>query len=253
MRVQIPIDSIVYTIDLSDSLDISIPVREAGITAWYVSPAKITPVRDGDWVGAVDKGAPVNFRSVNFNPHSHGTHTETFGHISIENASVHEVSMPLFQEAEVITIEPRSLNEDQVIGPEQIQLKKKFKTPVLCIRTLPNTEGKKSKNHSNTNWPYLTKDAMLYIREQNVIHLGIDTPSVDKEKDGGRLLAHKAFWNYPNAIRENATITELLYIENSIPDGKYLISLQIAPIENDAAPSRPLLYRIQEEKSVTKT
>ena len=251
MKVQIPIGSSLYTIDLSDPLDISIPIQDGGITAWYVPSAEIKSIRDGDWIGSVATGAPVNFRSVNFSPHSHGTHTETFGHISIENASVHEVSMPLFQEAEVITIEPYSLNEDQVIGPEQIQLKKKYKTPVLCIRTLPNTESKKSKNHSNTNWPYLTEDAILYIRDQNVVHLGIDTPSVDKEKDEGRLLAHRAFWNYPNAIRKEATITEFLYIDDSILDGRYIVSLQIAPIENDAAPSRPLLYRILDESSVT--
>jgi arylformamidase len=78
----------------------------------------------------------------------------------------------------------------------------------------------------------------------NVEHLLLDLPSVDREVDGGALAAHKAFWNYPENTRRNCTITEFIYVPNTIFDGSYLLNLQTAPIENDATPSRPVLYRI---------
>jgi hypothetical protein len=78
----------------------------------------------------------------------------------------------------------------------------------------------------------------------------IDLPSVDREQDGGELLAHKAFWNVTDInnlnsdARHNATITEMVYIPDTVADGTYLLNLQIASFENDASPSKPILYKI---------
>ncbi|MEE2773198.1 MAG: cyclase family protein, partial [Bacteroidota bacterium] len=72
----------------------------------------------------------------------------------------------------------------------------------------------------------------------------IDQPSVDKEKDDGKLLAHKAFWNFPKQTRYYATITELIYVPNKIEDGEYFLNLQPASFLNDAAPCKPVLYKI---------
>ena len=65
----------------------------------------------------------------------------------------------------------------------------------MVIRTLPNEEAKKHKKYSHTNPPYLSEAAAVYLREKGVMHLLIDLPSVDREHDEGKLLAHKAFWN----------------------------------------------------------
>ena len=67
-------------------------------------------------------------------------------------------------------------------------------------------------------------------------------PSVDKEQDAGALKAHRAFWGFHDEIRYEATITEFIYVDNQIDDGTYLLDLQVAPIENDASLSRPVLY-----------
>ena len=54
--------------------------------------------------------------------------------------------------------------------------------------------------------------------ESGIQHLLIDLPSVDKEKDKGELLAHKAFWNVTdvNTLNDDArldcTITEMIFI-----------------------------------------
>ena len=37
-------------------------------------------------------------------------------------------------------------------------------------------------------------------------------------------------------------ITELVYMPSSAPDGMYLLHLGVAPMDNDAAISRPVLY-----------
>ena len=82
------------------------------------------------------------------------------------------------------------------------------------------------------------------MAEAGVNHLLLDLPSVDREDDGGKLLAHHAFWKYPQATRRQATITELIFVPDSIVDGTYLLNLQIASFENDASPSKPVLYKI---------
>jgi hypothetical protein len=78
-------------------------------------------------------------------------------------------------------------------------------------------------------------------------HLLIDLPSVDKEKDGGSLKAHKAFWNFDGPMRMQATITEFVFVPDEIADGPYVLNIQLAPFENDASPSRPVLYKIEKE------
>jgi hypothetical protein len=41
------------------------------------------------------------------------------------------------------------------------------------------------------------------------------------------------------------TVTELIYAPDPIPDGHYLLNLQVAPLLADAAPSRPVLYPVR--------
>ena len=83
---------------------------------------------------------------------------------------------------------------------------------------------------------------MNRLVQSNVKHILVDLPSVDKEVDGGLLEAHHAFWRVPDHPRHGCTITELIHVPDSAPDGLYLLNLQVAPMENDAAISRPVLH-----------
>lgn len=238
-----------FSADLSKPLDISIPLQasEENPLAWYQNKPTIEPVKMGDWTGKVSEGASVNFNNVFFNPHAHGTHTECFGHISEEFYSVNEALKTFFFLAEVISVKPEKVGDDNFISEESIREALNGKMPeAIVIRTLPNTSEKKSKHWSDTNWPFLHDKAALFLREIGVKHLLIDLPSVDKEKDEGKLLAHKAFWNYPENPRHECTITELIYAPDSVKDGSYLLNLQIASFHNDASPSKPILYKIIE-------
>ena len=247
MKATLDIKNRQITVDLAKPLDISIRLRASikNPEAWYLDPPRIEPVKIGEWVAKVSEGASINFNNIYFNPHAHGTHTECVGHISEEFHSVNDALKQFFFLAEVITVAPETKGEDLVISEKQIKKLLVGKTPeAVVIRTLPNAKFKKSLKHSNTNWPYLTESAAKYLRTLDVKHLLIDLPSVDREKDDGLLLAHKAFWNYPKATRLDATITEFIYVSNKIEDGSYLLNLQIAPFHNDASPSKPILYKI---------
>ncbi|HOZ87478.1 MAG TPA: cyclase family protein [Bacteroidia bacterium] len=237
-----------FKIDFFKPIDISIPLSTAEncASAWYVGPMKLEPVVMGDWVGDVNQGGSVNFRNIKFNPHGNGTHTECAGHISKEFYTINQSFNRFMYVAEVITILPfEQDNGDFVITRKQIEAALEGVQPeALVIRTLSNGLNKLTTNYSNSNPPYILKEAIEFLNAIGVIHLLIDLPSIDKENDGGALAAHHAFWNYPEDVQLHKTITEFVYVANEINDGTYILNLQIAPFENDASPSKPVLYKV---------
>jgi len=251
----ITLSDCVYQIDLSQPIDISIPLvnTESNPIAWYLEKPDISPVEMGDWIGKVSEGnSSTNFNNITFNPHAHGTHTECLGHITKAFYSVNDSLKEFFFLGQLVTIEPElQTNGDFVITLEQVKnawIEQGQKA--IVFRTLPNPEGKKSAKYSHTNPPYLSWEVCVFLRAKGVDHLLVDLPSVDKEKDEGKLLAHKAFWNVTNVsqlnddARLNATITEMIYVANDIEDGFYFLNLQIASFVNDASPSKPVLYQL---------
>jgi len=230
-------------------LDISIPLRASkkNVNAWYIDDPSIEPVEIDGWIASVAKGASVNFNNIKFNPHAHGTHTECVWHITEKVHSINQNLKQFFFLAEVITVAPEGYSEDYIISKKQLQFALgNKKRDALVVRTIPNTNEKLSTQYSNTNWPYFQKEAMEYLVKKGVKHLLIDLPSVDKEKDDGELVCHNVFWNTQEKLRFDATITEFIYVANKIDDGTYFLNLQIAPFENDAAPSKPILYKIED-------
>ena len=91
---------------------------------------------------------------------------------------------------------------------------------------------------------------MEYIVSLGIQHLLVDTPSVDRLLDKGHLSAHNIFWETKekefNPRAQNKTITEMIFASENIKDGSYLVNLQIPAFVSDAAPSRPILYKINE-------
>lgn len=254
MKTTIAHNSVTYTTDFSNPIDISIPLSadDNNPIAWYIDKPVIEPVTMGDWVGKVGKGSSTNFNNIFFNPHGHGTHTECLGHITKDFYSINDALKKFFFVAELVSVMPEVQGDDLVITKAQIETALSGKAPeAIVIRTLPNDTAKQSKNYSNSNPPYLEEATALYIRECGIKHLLIDLPSVDKEKDEGKLLAHKAFWNVKDVnnlnadARHDATITEMVFIPDSVNDGTYLLNLQIASFVNDASPSKPVLYTME--------
>jgi len=243
-----------YGVNFDRPLDISLPLR-AGIetvNCFYAPPVQIEPVRAGDFIGSTQAGGPVNFMNVRLNPHGNGTHTECVGHISKEPFFIDDCLERFLFFAKLVSLFPtRQANGDRII--EEKQLKESIaadEAEAIIIRTLPNDESKRTRHYSGTNPPYLDHKGVEHLVSCGVEHLLVDLPSVDREEDGGKLLSHKAWWNYPaeNAteIRQNASITELVYVPDDIPDGYYLLNLQICAMKLDAVPSKPVIYPILE-------
>jgi len=231
--------------NLSNGIDISCPIRAGknNIHAWYVPDVKIEPVMENGWIGSTKLGGSVNFKNISFNPHGHGTHTETAEHVLSKKISINKVLTDCFIPALLITVNPTQKYKDLIITKKAL-LKGNFSDlhKAIIIRTLPNDSSKKTRQYSNSNPPYLSLDAIEFILKKNIDHLLIDLPSVDKEHDDGILAGHHKFWNTEGVINSQKTITELIYVPNAVKDGNYMLNLQIAPFENDASPSRPIIF-----------
>jgi kynurenine formamidase len=246
-----------FSVDLGRPLPISIRMRhgEQNPVAWYAPYPSFEPVRMEGFVGSVKEGGSVNTRDIRFNPHGNGTHTECIGHLTEEVHQVDEYIRDFMHAAQVITLEPHRLEKDHsefvekgdwVIRVEELgDLSFSSDVKALVIRTTPNGEEKLTKTYTGNNPPYFMPEALAAVRRAGIEHLLVDLPSVDRENDGGKMLAHRAFWYEGNgAARMHASITEMVYVPDNIADGEYLLNLMISPFGNDAAPSKPVLYRM---------
>ncbi len=236
------IQGIERTFDLDHPIDISIPITESHPTnAFHLPAASFTPFVAGDFVGSVEAGGPVRCDVVTLATHGNGTHTECVGHIAGRGYSLIDHLKQTIVSATLITV-PLDKATNCISREALIEAWQDEFTEALIVRTEPNDSSKRSRVWSGDNPPYFNEEAMREIVARNVKHLLVDLPSVDPEEDAGELLAHHIFWNFPDAPRVDCTITELVYIPNEVPDDVYLLSLNAAAFDADAAPSRPMMY-----------
>ena len=233
-----------YRVAVASWVDISLPVTERPtVRAFHLPPATFTPFRAGDFIGSVEQGGPVRCEIVSVAPHGDGTHTECVGHVGGKGFSVlHAIREPVMI-AQLITVPlHRREDGDLVVRKEDLAAAwPDVVTQALIVRTLPNTDAKRVVDHSGTNPAYVDVEAMGLVVDRGVSHLMIDLPSVDREEDAGALVAHKLFWNWPAAPRTDKTITELIYVPDTVNDGLYALAMNVAPFDGDAAPSRPMI------------
>ena len=251
MKSIIEIQNSKFEIDFSSPLDISIPLSEANhshVAAFHLPDLKSEVVRAGGFTGSVAEGGSCNVNNIFFSPHGNGTHTECIGHITKEKYSVNDCLKDYFFSALLISIAPHKSGNDYCVTPEQIKIfLGENKPEALIIRKMPNDESKRSRSYSDSNPTYIHHEAAAFICSLGIKHLLIDLPSMDKEDDGGKLLAHRAFWNYPASPRINSTITEFVFVPDTISDGWYFLNLQLAAFNSDASPSRPLLFQMRQK------
>ncbi|MDX5419115.1 MAG: cyclase family protein [Hymenobacteraceae bacterium] len=252
MEATITYQNQIYTFDPLHPLDISMPLhdRQQQMECFWAEPVQFDVIKVGDFVGSVALGGSTNYKRVHVTPHGNGTHTECYGHISAdENATIHNCLKRFLFVAQLITVQPRQQeNGDLVVMLEDVEKQlESIKSEAVIIRTLPNNDEKLTRHYSGTNPPYLEHTIGQYLAEHGIQHLLLDLPSVDREMDEGKLLCHHAFWQYPHATRCGATITELIYAPDHIANGLYLLNLQIASLQLDASPSKPILYTLSPE------
>lgn len=259
-----------YAVELDSPHDLSLPVRfdAEQISVFGAPPAASMPLEAGAFLGSVAREGSCNCEVHTFCAHTSGTHTECVGHITRNAIAIHDVLRETLMPATLLTLAPVSAantrdsytpqlrSDDKVLDRAAVEAALKNREAeflkAVLIRTLPNGPDKRARDYSADNAPFLTSEAVRCLLERGVQHLLMDTPSLDRLDDGGCLSNHRIFWNVapgsttayaPISIR---TVTELIYANNNIADGNYLLDLQAAPMRSDAAPSRPLLYGIRE-------
>ena len=238
-----------YEANLAETYDISIPLSDGdnNPNCYWADPVKFEIIRTENFIGSVAEGGSVNYQKITITPHGNGTHTECYGHITDSGATINQSLKRFHFIALLISVEPEPLNNDAVINLHALKKIVADNRPeALVIRTKPNNPEKKQRQYSGTNPPYLEAGAAQWLNEIGIEHLLIDLPSVDKELDEGKLTAHKSFWGVPHGIRKQCSITELIYVPESVRDGLYLLNLQICSLESDASPSKPVLYKLIE-------
>ena len=263
MKASITISSREFKIDFSQAHDISIPIKFNGEqpNTYGVDIATAKPYRDDNFVGDTREGGPCNFETYSITPHCNGTHTESIGHITKERVSILSSLKDVMIPSTLISLAPKSsfdsykptLNKEDLVISKQDIYELIDNTPsylleALIIRTHPNNDIKKSQNYMKSLPSFFSIDAMKYIKSKGVKHLLVDTPSVDRLFDEGNLSAHNIFWDTIdkkfNPLTKNHTITEMIFVDNTIADGSYLLNLQIPAFIADAAPSRPIIFKL---------
>lgn len=258
-----------YQVSLSRHWDLSIPVSDSSpqLAFFGCGAASREAISLGDFVGDTEAGGSCNVSRLSLVPHCHGTHTECAGHITDKPLSIQDIQLPAFMLARVITVTPLSaadspdrLDEpsspsDLVISAESIRAATTRPIPeALIIRCLPNPRRKRIRNYADSaSFAYLSPAAMRVLGDSAIAHLLIDTPSLDRADDGGRLRNHRCWWGLEPPRKRPAhpqrTVTEFVFVPTQVTDGDYALSLQIAPLPGDAAPSRPLLYPLRRRRS----
>ena len=265
MKAEILINTTKYHIDFSDPFDLSIPIFFNGDqpNTYAVEKASSVSYQDDAFVGDTRKGGPCNFETYTITPHCNGTHTECIGHITEERISLHSSFNDIFSPSTLITVQPVSHQEtyfpklqdsDFVITKEILENKLQEIAgdflEGLIIRTLPNLKSKQSQDYMKNTPPFFTLEAMQYIRSRGVKHLLVDVPSVDRLFDDGHLSCHNIFWDTKNKKlnkhTSSYTITEMIYVDDQVSDGNYLLNIQVPSFVADAAPSRPIIFKLNE-------
>jgi arylformamidase len=228
--------------------DLSIPLAfdAPQPTFFGAARAAATVVTAGSFVGDVQRGGSCNCSTHTLTPHCNGTHTECVGHVTAERLSVRDLAGEHLNAALLVSVGPAPVITRRAIAAA-IGARELSHYRALVVRTLPNTRDKLERNYDRAPAAYFEADAMRLIVENGITALVVDLPSLDRGDDA-ELTTHRIFWGLPpgarsaaQATRPNATVTELAFIDDSIPDGQYLLNLQVAPFVADAAPSRPIL------------
>ena len=268
MKMKITLGGRVYQVDLTraESLAIKLDFGGAQPNHFGAAKAESKTLEGRGFVGDTRRGGSCNVSELRLVPHCNGTHTETAHHVCNQPFFVSDVLTQALFPATLVSLTPVAAEatdesyrpaleaEDKVITRSTLEVQLETVPDeflrALIVRTLPNGDWKKSCVYGeNYAPPFFTLDAAQYLVQRQVEHLLVDTPSVDRMYDDGKLSVHRVFWNLPQEGHEagvqlwqQKTITEMVYIADHVTDGPYLLNLQTPAFDDDAAPSRPSIY-----------
>lgn len=269
MKFRFSLDDIIHEADTTEPVSLGIPVEFGGEQPNFFGAelANADTLEITGFTGDTKRGGSCNVKTFTITPHCNGTHTECAGHVLDEPISVIDMVSPAPCVAWLISVSPEPADgcderysvplddSDRLITRKVLDdalqpLACCSHAQALVIRTLPNDADKCSRRYQGaSSHPFFSIEGMERVLAMNVRHLLIDTPSVDRADDGGKLWVHRMFWGIEQGRRAALTdrlpkrsITEMIYVPDDVADGLFLLDLHIAPFVADAAPSRPILY-----------
>jgi kynurenine formamidase len=268
MTIQLTHNGVLYAADTDRVEDCSIPLRFGGPqpNAFHLPRAEAVVARGGDFVGDTRQGGSCNCETVQINPHGNGTHTECIGHLTNDRIDVRSVVRDALFPAVLLSVELSKTENGVVVTAAALQraidrVREQTDFDVwperftgMIVRTLPNASTKNERTWSGSEPPFMEADAVRFVAECGVRHLLVDIPSLDREDDD-MLRAHRTFWGLPAEGHESShgyadrTITEMIFVDDELSDGFYLVNLQIPPFVLDAAPSRPMIIPVERMES----
>ena len=252
-------------LDRGVSLAIAVEFGAPGPRHFGAGAPSSRPFSVGNFSGSVAGGASANCSTVTLTPHCQMTHTESVAHLTREAGDAWRVVPRGLLPAVVVSVIPEPARESsestdpQPWGTDVLISRRRLRAawpmtrmvePVAAvIRTLPNDPGKRSRDYTDLVPPYLTREAVEWLIEKRIEHLVLDVPSLDRTHDEGRMIGHRLFFGLPpgstargDAARSRATITELAFVPDEVPDGPCLLSIAVPAIGGDAVPSQPIVY-----------
>jgi kynurenine formamidase len=273
MQAELTVGGQKLRVALDRGVSLAIPVDFSGAAhgpRHFGAPAPASrPYSVGGFSGSVATGASCNCATLTLIPHCQMTHTESVAHLTRESGDAWRVVPRGLLPAVVVSVLPEPARESsestdpQPWGTDTLVTQRRLRAawPMLrpamsafepvaaIIRTLPNDAAKRTRDYSDLVPPYLTREAVSWLVEKRIEHLVVDLPSVDRTHDEGRLVGHRVFFGLPagssargDAARSRATITELAFIPDEVPDGPCILSLAVPALGGDAVPSQPIVY-----------
>ena len=218
----------------------------------------------GQFTGHVDRGGSCNVMTLRYIPHTI-THLETAAHIMSPKSNPptildldNKILTGILYLIDLTGIEPQEGN----LVPWPVVKKKVAKIDLLISALAIKTQASElpeDYDFSGKNFLALAPETAEGIQKFKFgtskrvgIHcLLLDLPSIDPEKDGGKLLAHRAFFGLPKtgftakAIPQNALV-EMAYFP-SLEEGYYYFTITPPRIQTNAVSTgitcRPLIEK----------
>lgn len=262
LHLDLSLNSKIFSFQLGKPVSVSRPILIDKHTHAFNLPDVLSrPFKyENIFIGDVLQGGSCNVDILSFCPHNL-THVETSDHILNQKsayASINKVPVNHLQGLVYVIDLTKKLNPDtkliQLKHIEDELAKISYPITAIALKTFAS-ELSPEYDFTGKNFLALSKEVSEYISHcsfasQKITTLLLDLPSTDQENDGGKLLAHRAFFEIPDKGFEfldtkKKVIAELTYL-NEIKQNYYYFIMTPAKIQTNAIITDILFYPLFE-------
>ncbi|MCP4727166.1 MAG: hypothetical protein GY863_19165 [bacterium] len=233
------------------------------VNSFFISPpSRETYEVPGQFTGDVDGGGVCNVEIISSAAHN-TTHIETSSHvlsygsnpITVDEIPVENLSGLLYL-IDLTEIQAESGKAIKWIDIERKLLEITLPVTMLGIKTQGSVLPE-DYDFSGQDFLHLAPEAAKAIHDFRIMNntiecLMLDLPSIDRENDQGKLLAHRNYFGIPETGHsgtdtEKRTIVELAYFAG-LDEGYYYAVITPPRFQTNAMTTGLLLWELNEEK-----